>query len=156
MFYSLWRKVKENILSLSRRSYSQSNRHVCFRPRVEALEDRVLLSTLTVSSLQIPKPTTNALRVTVVENSPKTVIDLAAVFARMSGIRHEDGLQMSMMGNTNSGLVKTALSECELTLNYAPRKFGTATIVVGAADADGVSVRENIVVTVLPEIVHGS
>ena len=100
--------------------------------------------------IQPPGAGANNLKVTVVENSPKTVLDLGAVFANISGIRHEDGLQLSMLGNTNPGLVKTALSETELTLNYAPRKSGTATIIVGAADADGVSVLENIFVRVLP------
>jgi hypothetical protein len=90
------------------------------------------------------------MQVTVRENSPKTVIDLGPVFAQMSGIQHEDGLQLSLLGNTNPGLVKTNLSEGELALTYAPSKCGTASIIVGATDADGVSVRENILVTVLP------
>ena len=88
--------------------------------------------------------------VTVKENSPETVIDLGYVFAQMSGIQHDDGLQMSLLGNTNPGLVSTDLSEDELSLTYTPSKCGTATISVGATDADGVSVRENILVTVLP------
>jgi hypothetical protein len=88
--------------------------------------------------------------VTVNENSPKTVIDLGYVFAQMSGIQNDDGLQMSLLGNTNPGLVKTDLSEDELSLTYTPSKCGTATISVAATDADGVSVQENILVTVLP------
>jgi hypothetical protein len=90
------------------------------------------------------------MQVTVRENSSKTVIDLGPVFAQMSGIQHEDGLQLSLLGNTNPGLVKTDLSEGELALTYTPSKCGTASITVGATDADGVSVRENILVTVLP------
>jgi hypothetical protein len=90
------------------------------------------------------------MQVTVRENSPKTVIDLVPIFAQMSGIQHEDGLQMSLLGNSNPGLVKTDLSEGQLALTYAPSKCGTASITVGATDADGVSVRENILVTVLP------
>ena len=90
------------------------------------------------------------IQVTVRENSPKTVIDLDLVFAQMSGIQPMDGLQLSLLGNTNPGLVNTNLSEGELTLTYTPWKCGTATIIVGATDADGVCVRENILVTVLP------
>src|SRR5262249_33976665 len=82
--------------------------------------------------------------VTVKENSPKTVIDLGYVFAQMSGIQHDDGLQLSLLGNTNPGLVKTDLSEDELSLTYTPSTCGTSTISVAATDADGVSVRENI------------
>ena len=90
------------------------------------------------------------MQVSVRENSPKTVIDLDLVFAQVKGIHHEDGLQVSLLGNTNPGLVKTDLSEGELTLSYTPSKCGTATIVVIATDADGASVRLNIVVSVLP------
>jgi hypothetical protein len=90
------------------------------------------------------------MQVTVRENSPKTVIDLGPIFAQMSGIQHQDGLQMSLLGNTNPGLVKADLSEGELALIYTPSKCGTASIIVGATDADGMSVRENILVTVLP------
>jgi hypothetical protein len=99
---------------------------------------------------------TNQIRVTVVENSPETVIDLGAVFGAMSGIHHEDGLQLSMLGNTNSHLVTTDLSEAALTLTYARGKYGTATITVGATDADGVSVQETILVTVRPLTVAGT
>jgi hypothetical protein len=88
--------------------------------------------------------------VTVMENSPKSVIDLLPIFEQMSGIQPDDGLQLSLLGNTNPGLVATSLSEGELSLTYTPSKCGTATIIVGATDADGVSVRENILVTVLP------
>jgi hypothetical protein len=90
------------------------------------------------------------MKVTVAENSPATVIDLDAVFGAMSGLHHQDGLQLSMLGNTNSGLVRTDLSEAELTLSYAPWQSGKSTVTVGATDADGVSVQENILVTVLP------
>jgi len=93
---------------------------------------------------------TNEITVTVMENSPDTVIDLGAVFGAMPGIHHEDGLQLSMLGNTNSRLVRTDLSDTDLTLTYARGKYGTATITVGATDADGVSVRETILVTVRP------
>jgi hypothetical protein len=92
----------------------------------------------------------NGMQVTVRENSPKTVIDLDLVFAQMSGIQHMDGLQLSLLGNTNPGLVNANLSEGELTLTYTPSKWGTATIIVGATDAEGVCVQVNILVTVLP------
>jgi hypothetical protein len=90
------------------------------------------------------------MQVTVMENSPKTVIDLDPVFAQMSGIQHEDGLQMSLLGNTNPGLVKSNLSEGELALTYSPSKCGKASITVSATDVAGVSMKEIILVTVLP------
>ena len=92
----------------------------------------------------------NEMQVTVKENARPTVIDLGFVFAGMNGIQHDDGLQMALLGNTNAGLVRTGLSNGELTLAYTPSRWGTATVMVSATDADGVSVQENILVTVLP------
>ena len=94
--------------------------------------------------------------VTVEENSPATVIDLGAVFGAVGGIRHADGLQLAMLGNTNPALVKTTLSEAELTLTCAAGKCGKATITVSATDADGVSVQETLLVTVLPRTPAGT
>jgi hypothetical protein len=92
----------------------------------------------------------NQMNVTVGENATKSVIDLGLIFASTSGIHAEDGLQLSLLGNTNPGLVKPQLSEGELTLSYTPSKSGTATITVGATDADGSCVQINILVTVIP------
>jgi hypothetical protein len=97
-----------------------------------------------------PPVASNQMRVTLDENSAASVIKLGAVFAAMSDIHPKDGLQLSILGNTNSGLVTTDLSGADLTLTYARGKHGTATITVGATDADGVSVREIILVTVRP------
>ncbi len=92
----------------------------------------------------------NQMNVTVGENANKSVIDLGPLFANTNGIHAEDGLQLSLLGNTNPGLVKPQLSEGELTLTYTPSKSGTATITVGATDADGSCVQMNILVTVIP------
>jgi hypothetical protein len=92
----------------------------------------------------------NVIRVTVTENSPGTVINLGPVFGAMPGIHPADGLRLSILGNTNRGLVRADLSEAALILTYARGQCGTATITVGATDADGVSVQETIIVTVLP------
>jgi hypothetical protein len=88
--------------------------------------------------------------VTVTENSPATVIDLCAAYASVSGLQHSDGLKLSILGNTNPELVKTNLSEAALTLTYAQGKSGTATITLCATDADGVSVKRTLLVTVCP------
>jgi hypothetical protein len=87
---------------------------------------------------------------TVSENSSESVINLGTIFAQTSGIQAEDGLQLSLLGNTNPGLVTPELSGGELTLTYTRSHYGTATITVGATEADGSCVRENIAVTVLP------
>jgi hypothetical protein len=102
-----------------------------------------------------PAAGVNRMAVTVDEDSPATVIDLGAVFRSMNGIRHEDGLRLAVLGNTNSALVKTDLSEAALTLMYARGKQGKAVITVCATDADGVSVKETLIVTILPRIQTG-
>jgi len=99
-----------------------------------------------VKPLGAPTP----MRVTVTENAAATVIRLGAVFAAMRGIHAKDGLQLSILGNTSPGLVKTDLSGADLTLTYTWGKSGTATITIGATDVDGVSVRQTIIVTVTP------
>jgi hypothetical protein len=98
---------------------------------------------------QLPGSTT-PVRVTVTQDSPATVIDLGPVFAAMPGIQHQDGLQLAILGNTNSRLVAAELSEAALTLTYTRGQCGTATITVAATDADGVSVQKAVVVTVRP------
>jgi hypothetical protein len=95
-------------------------------------------------------PGSNATRVTVDENSPESIVHLGPVFGAMGGIQHGDGLQLSILGNTNSRLVKADLSGTDLKLTYTPGKYGTAMITVGATDADGVSVQATVLVTVRP------
>jgi hypothetical protein len=92
----------------------------------------------------------NQMPVTVAQNASPTAINLGPVFGAMGSLQAEDGLQLSILGNTNSALVSTDLSETELTLTYTVGQSGTATITVGATDADGVSAREVLFVTVIP------
>jgi hypothetical protein len=109
---------------------------------------------VSISGLQpinsMPLGGSTPIRVTVPENSPKTLIDLGAAFKAMKGIRFAGGLKLSVIGNTNSGLVRTDLSGAALTMNYARGKYGTATITVCATDADGVSRQVTLLVTVRP------
>jgi hypothetical protein len=178
MFFSLWRRLRGGS-GPSRVRRHLGARHVSCRPRLDALEDRLLpapaggvlglaagglaYATLQVVPAASPGPVTvpqltggkppaasNQMWVTRDENSPASVINLGAVFAAMRDIHPRDGLQLSILGNTNPGLVTTDLSGADLTLTYARGKHGTATITVGATDADGVSVRETILVTVRP------
>ena len=139
------------------------------RPRLEPLEDRTLQATLGSATFAValapvavavasppstmPPASTAPIQVTVDENSPATVIDLGTAFAGVSGLRVNDGLKLSILGNSNSGLVKPALSEAALSLTYARGKCGTATVTVCATDADGVSVKQTVLVTVRPPIV---
>jgi hypothetical protein len=95
-------------------------------------------------------PGSTPILVTVGENSSPTVIDLSPGFGTMSGLRPATGLKLSILGNTNSGLVQTNLSKAALTLTYAPGATGTATITVRATDADGVSAQQTLLVTVGP------
>jgi hypothetical protein len=141
----------------------QAGGRLSCRPRLEPLEDRMmpaltggllaihpLLSVASPAAASTRSGSPTPICVTVAENSPATVIDLSAVYASVSGLQHDDGLKFSVLGNTNPGLVKTNLSEATLTLTYAQGKSGTATITVCATDADGVSVKRTILVTVRP------
>jgi hypothetical protein len=164
VFFSLWRRLGIRNSLRSSRGCPRAGRHLSHRPRLEPLEDRALLAAdgvvfavalapVAVSSLPLAgsRPAAGTpIRVTVDQNSPETVIDLGAAFGAVSGLQHGDGLRLSILGNTNAGLVRTNLSEAALTLTYAPGQSGTATITVCATDADGVSVKETILVTVRP------
>ena len=98
----------------------------------------------------VKPPGGSPIMVTVAENSSPTVIDLSPAFGTMSGIRPATGLKLSILGNTNSGLVKPTLSEASLSLTYVRGKSGTATVTVCATDRDGVSVKQALLVTVSP------
>jgi hypothetical protein len=93
---------------------------------------------------------TTPIDVTVTQNTRETVIDLGPVFAAIPGFQHQDGVQLSVLGNTNPTLVQTELSDSALILTYRSGQCGTATIVVCATDADGVSVQQSFLVTVRP------
>jgi len=173
MFFALWSRLRYRKQGASAGKPHRGPQRPLFRPQCESLEDRVVPSlasgaplAITGGSLiasvsafsqqmQVMVPVqssarTNEMRVTLPENSAATVIDLAPVFGKMPGINPGDGLRLSILGNTNSQLVKADLSESSLTLTCARGHYGTATITVGATDADGVSAQETIIVTVLP------
>jgi hypothetical protein len=159
MFRALWRRLWNGdrvIPANPRRTY---------RPWLESLEDRALPA-LSGGGLIAPPVScafrlplqgigqlpggTAPIQVTVAENAPATVIDLGPVFASVRGLQYQDGLRLSVLGNTNSALVRTELSDSALTLSYTRGRCGTAAIAVCATDADGVSVQQTLMVTVRP------
>jgi hypothetical protein len=159
MFFSFWRGLWNR-----HRVPSGGGRHHSCQPRLETLEDRTLPAVWGGAILApIPGPVvgvrpagsrppggTSQICVTVDQNARPTVIDLGAAFGGVSGLQHRDGLKLSILGNTNASLVSTNLSEAALTLTYARGESGTATITVCATDADGVSVKQTLLVTVRP------
>jgi hypothetical protein len=166
MFKALWRKLRKASSVLPRDKCPRRGRPLGYRPELEPLEGRALPAILSGGLFALPPMpgpvsvpqqvgsplpgATDPVRVTVPQGAPETVIDLGAVFGAVQGIQHGDGLRLSLLGNTNAGLVRTDLSEASLTLSYTRGQFGTATITVGATDADGVSVRQTLLVTVVP------
>jgi hypothetical protein len=184
MSVSFWRRLWNSRPGLSS-GCRVPEKEPSSRLRLEPLEDRLLpalgvggLPVLAVGGIapaavagKAPSPTAaaasntvgpsssrgaNQIAVTVDVGASPTVIDLGAVFAKMNNLRCKDGLQLALLGNTNSGLVKTGLSEAALTLTFAPGKVGKATITVSATDADGVCVQETVLVTVLPKLPAGT
>jgi hypothetical protein len=171
MFLSLWRRFWNCNPVPSRGKCRQGGQHHPYRPRLEPLEDRmppaasgsgafaVALAPGAVSGLpqtgSKPPGGTTPIQVSVNVNSSPTVINLDAAFGGVSGLQHADGLKFSILGNTTPTLVKTDLSEAALTLTYARGKCGTAIITVCATDADGVSVKLTLLVTVRPLIPAG-
>jgi hypothetical protein len=160
MFLSMWRWLwNYNPISSSGKCRQAGERRFR-RPRLEPLEDRALPALLgggviavalaPTSAVSAAPQATTPIRVTVNENSSATVINLGATFRAVSGLQHGDGLKLSILGNSNSALVKPGLSEAALTLTYVRGKCGTATITVCATDADGVSVKQTLLVTVRP------
>jgi hypothetical protein len=174
MFDLLWRTLRKNNVGPSWGKRLPKERHKSSQPQLEALEDRMMptvwpgmvpsiaaptppLAQITTSepfsNLQTPMnpPTssTQTMMVPLMANS-ETIINLDSIFAAQSGLQYLDGLQWSMLGNTNAALVTTDLSESELAIKANPGQWGTATITVGATDADGVSEQESIFVGVWP------
>jgi hypothetical protein len=97
-----------------------------------------------------PLQGTGPVDVAVDQNTPRIFLDLGPLFGKSPDLHPEDGLRFSVLGNTNPGLVKTSLSEAEITLTFAPGKYGTATLTVGATDADGACAQATISVKVRP------
>ena len=129
------------------------------RPSLEVLEDRTPPaappaplppppgSVAGLAPLSAPAP---ALTVTVYQNSSPVQVNLTSLFAANSQLQSRDGLRLSLLGNSNPDLVTAKLSDSLLTVTAAPGKSGAATLGLCATDADGVSVREYVLVTVLP------
>ncbi len=166
MLVSLWLRLWNTKLIPSGGKCPRGGRHGTYRPRLELLEGRALPSGWAGGSLSFAPPQssvsdlpptggprtgeTSPIRVAVGQNAPETVIDLGPVFGAVRGLHPEDGLEISIVGNTNPRLVGTDLSAGALTLTYTPGSRGTATVTVGATDADGVSVQQTLQVTVRP------
>ena len=166
MFVAIWRLFANGNSVLATGKRRRAARPASYRPRLEPLEARDVPALLgggllaftpapgASSGLQptasLPPGGTTPICVTVAQNSAATVIDLGPVFAALPGIQHQDGLQLAILGNTNSRLVTPELSEAALSLTYTRGQCGTATITVAATDADGVSVQQTVVVLIRP------
>ena len=87
----------------------------------------------------------------VLEDAPPTVIDLAPVFGDVDIATNGDGLDFTVVGNTNAALFSSAVvTGATLTLSYAPNQNGAAQITVRASDVEGAVVEDLFVVTVDP------
>lgn len=83
------------------------------------------------------------------EDSPPISIDLSNHFTDADIATNNDVLTYSVVSNSNSSLVTTALTGSVLTLSFAPDASGRATITVRATDKRGFSVTDTFDVVVL-------
>ena len=81
--------------------------------------------------------------VTVNEDAANSSVDLSNIFTDAEG----DPITLSIVSNSNTGLVTPTLAGKTLTLAYTPNQSGTATIVIRAT-ANGKTVDVNLTVTV--------
>ncbi len=101
--------------------------------------------TITVNAVNDPPTVASPIsNVTVNENAAAVVVSLASIFADVDG----DTLVLTVSANTDAGLVSTSLSGTDLTLSFAPNRFGTASITVRADDGHGALAETTFGVTV--------
>jgi serralysin len=80
-------------------------------------------------------------------------IDLSNIFKDIDG----DVITTSLVSNSNTSLLKTALTGTTLTLNYAPYEFGTTTITVrGTSGGQSVDTSFNVTLNSVTPIVNGT
>jgi len=95
-----------------------------------------------------PAKAGTVLEVNVAENAPKTVIDLAPLFASVNGLAADQGLRLFIIGSTNPELVTAALSDSDLILTFAAGQHGSATVTVRGRDVIGAYADVSFLVTV--------
>jgi len=95
-----------------------------------------------------PTVATPLANISVDEDAPNTVINVASNFADVDIATDADSLTYTVTGNTNTGLVTTSFDGTNLTLDYAANQHGTATITVRATDELGEWVETSFLVTV--------
>jgi hypothetical protein len=86
--------------------------------------------------------------VTVDENAPNTVLDLARVFSDVDTATNGDTLTLTVQANDNPSLVAVSLVGNTLTLDYLPNQSGVANVTIQATDTAGAWVRDAFVVRV--------
>ena len=102
-----------------------------------------------VNAVQDVPTVSNAIAdITVNEDSPNTLLNLASVFRDVDILTNSDQLTLTVQGNTNLNLVTAILNNNILTLNYAENRNGLANITIRATDSNGNFVETTFKVTV--------
>ena len=104
---------------------------------------------VTVNAVNDTPTTTGIANVTVNEDAPNTVINLASSFADKEDTDNE--LEYSVTNNTNPSLFQSVTVDTAamtLTLDYKANAFGTATLTVQAKDTGNATVQTSFLVTV--------
>jgi len=81
-------------------------------------------------------------------NALPTVLDLSTNFSDVDIATNGDVLTLSVLSNTNLGLISTVVNGTDLMLSYAPGQSGSADITVQATDLSGAFVQNTFTVTI--------
>jgi peptidoglycan/xylan/chitin deacetylase (PgdA/CDA1 family) len=109
---------------------------------------------ITVGADDAPIVATPLAAITTTADAPGTKsIDLSKVFSDID----KDAITISVVGNTNTNLLKTTLTGTTLNLNYVPYEFGTSTITLrGTAGGKSVDTSFNVSLNNVTPIILGN
>ena len=93
------------------------------------------------------------IEVDVAVNAPDKVIDLRTYIPNWDAVPSDQTPRLSIVRNTNRGLVTADISDTELTLSFARGQSGTATVTVAVQDASGATAQISFVITVQDAVV---
>lgn len=122
-----------------------------YRVRDDWAESGLATVTITVESVNdVPYVVNSLSDVVVDENAEDTEIDLTTTFDDADILTNEDVLTLTVVGNTNPGLVAATIQDGTLVLSYTANQSGICELTIQATDLANAVAQETFVVTVIP------